>query len=426
LLRRILANVVGFDINPLAILASRTNYLIAIREFLPFSDRVELPVYLCDSVVTPSEYGDLFTGAASTARVPCAAAQPPFLLVPKEVGSDAATIAVYASTIEHSIRIGFSPDEFIGECEQRGIDLLDPQLHRNLFQTLVNLQAERKNGIWARIIKNSFAPLFAGKFDLIVGNPPWINWENLPPEYRDISAGIWEHYGLIGDIPIPRRQASNYSKTDVAILMTYVAADKYAKEGALLGLVLPRTIFQSELGGWHFRRFELPDGSGLAVNSVDDIDRLRPFSGQATNMSCVAAFRYAAQTISYPVPWNRWEPARRIDPHTPYSVVLQAATITPLQAQPIDIEQRQSPWVVGDREGLRLLRTVTIPTVYAGLAREGINTRGANGIFFVDVSLQGGQIFVTNRRYDGRNGEVDEITQAIERDYLYPLLRGEM
>ena len=99
LLNRILTNVVGFDINPLAVLASRTNYLIAIREFLPFSDRVELPVYLCDSVVTPAEYGDLFTGAAATARVPCAATQPPFLLVPKEVGAEAATVAAYATTI---------------------------------------------------------------------------------------------------------------------------------------------------------------------------------------------------------------------------------------------------------------------------------------------------------------------------------------
>jgi hypothetical protein len=207
--------------------------------------------------------------------------------------------------------------------------------------------------------------------------------------------------------------------------MTYVAADKYAKEGASLGLVLPRTIFQSELGGWHFRKFELPDGRRLAVNSVDDINRLRPFSGQATNMSCVAAFAYGTQPISYPVPWNRWEPARRVGPHTHYSAVLQAATITPLQAQPIDVEQRQSPWVVGDREGLRLLRTVTVATTYASVAREGINTRGANGIFFVDASLRGGQIFVTNRRHDGRNDEVDEITQTIERDYLYPLLRGE-
>jgi SAM-dependent methyltransferase len=425
LLRRILTNVVGFDINPLAVLASRTNYLIAIREFLPFSDRVELPVYLCDSVVTPAEYGDLFTGAAATARVPCAATRPPFLLVPKEVGEDASTIALYAGTIEHCMRVRFSPDEFIEECRQRDIQVVDPELHKNLYQTLLDLQAENKNGIWARIIKNSFAPLFAGKFDLIVGNPPWINWENLPPEYREMSAGIWEHYKLTGNIPGQRRQVSKYSKTDAAILMTYVAADKYAKEGALLGLVLPRTIFQSELGGWHFRKFELPDGRPLAIASVDDIDRLRPFSGQATNMSCVAAFTFGGEPTRYPVPWNRWEPTRQVRPDTPYPVVLQVVRIRPIHAQPIDVDQRQSPWVVGDEACLRVLRSLATPTVYAAVAREGMNTRGANGIFFVDASFHNGQIFITNRKSDGRNDSVDEITQSIEPDFLYPLLRGE-
>jgi hypothetical protein len=54
LLSAILSNVVGFDINPLAVLASRTNYLIAIRDLLKFSGEIELPVYLADSVSTPT------------------------------------------------------------------------------------------------------------------------------------------------------------------------------------------------------------------------------------------------------------------------------------------------------------------------------------------------------------------------------------
>ncbi len=63
LCRKILANVVGFDLNPLAVMAARTNYLIAIRDLVSHADKVEIPVYLCDSIMTPSEYG-LFTGTA--------------------------------------------------------------------------------------------------------------------------------------------------------------------------------------------------------------------------------------------------------------------------------------------------------------------------------------------------------------------------
>jgi SAM-dependent methyltransferase len=51
---RIMNNVAGFDINPLAVLAARTNYLIAFARFIPHVRPINIPVYLCDSVLTPS------------------------------------------------------------------------------------------------------------------------------------------------------------------------------------------------------------------------------------------------------------------------------------------------------------------------------------------------------------------------------------
>src|SRR5208337_3621874 len=48
LLKKILANVVGFDLNPLAVLAARANYLIAVRDLLSYVDSIEIPIYLCD------------------------------------------------------------------------------------------------------------------------------------------------------------------------------------------------------------------------------------------------------------------------------------------------------------------------------------------------------------------------------------------
>jgi hypothetical protein len=93
-------------------------------------------------------------------------------------------------------------------------------------------------------------------------------------------------------------------------------------------------------------------------------------------MSCVAVFTFGHEPARYPVPWNRWEPTHQVSPNAPYSAVLQIVTIRAIQAQPIDVAQPQSPWVVGDEACLRVLRSVTTPTVYAASAREGINTRG--------------------------------------------------
>jgi len=52
LITKIVNNVQGFDLNPLAVLASKANYLIAMAEFLRYRPKegIEIPVYLADSI----------------------------------------------------------------------------------------------------------------------------------------------------------------------------------------------------------------------------------------------------------------------------------------------------------------------------------------------------------------------------------------
>jgi hypothetical protein len=69
LLNAILQNVVGFDINPLAVLTARVNYLLAIADLLPFGrDNIVLPVYLADSIRTPAQGEGLFQHDAYTSQ----------------------------------------------------------------------------------------------------------------------------------------------------------------------------------------------------------------------------------------------------------------------------------------------------------------------------------------------------------------------
>jgi hypothetical protein len=61
LLEKILNNVVGYDLNPLAVISARTNYLLAIGDLLQHRQgTVSIPVYLADSIMTPSQGRDLF------------------------------------------------------------------------------------------------------------------------------------------------------------------------------------------------------------------------------------------------------------------------------------------------------------------------------------------------------------------------------
>ena len=149
LCRKILTNVIGFDLNPLAVMAARTNYLIAIRDLIGHVDSVEIPVYLCDSILTPSEYGGLFAGAAlkKAKKLRTAAAD---FLIPAEIAGSRDDIAKYADQLEFCVRNGYSPKEFVERCRDEGLPVAAESLHTDLYSELVRLdEAEQERRLGA-------------------------------------------------------------------------------------------------------------------------------------------------------------------------------------------------------------------------------------------------------------------------------------
>jgi hypothetical protein len=130
----------------------------------------------------------------------------------------------------------------------------DTETLQTTYHHLQKLHQEGKDGIWARLLKNLFAPLTIGQFDYIVGNPPWINWEHLPDGYRQSIAPIWIGYGLFQQ----KGMKAAFTKDDISVLMTYVAADKLLKDGGRLGFIITQSVFKSELGGKGFRQLRIP------------------------------------------------------------------------------------------------------------------------------------------------------------------------
>jgi len=62
LLKKICSNVIGFDIDSLSVLTARANYLIALasERLLEYKEdeKIEIPVYLANSVITAKELKD--------------------------------------------------------------------------------------------------------------------------------------------------------------------------------------------------------------------------------------------------------------------------------------------------------------------------------------------------------------------------------
>src|SRR5437899_2625376 len=102
-----------------------------------------------------------------------------------------------------------------------------------------------------RNIKNSFAPLHQGRFEYVVGNPPWINWDALPNDYRDSTRKLWKDSGLIREI---KKSALGKIRRDIATLFVVRCYDQYLSKSGKLAFLIPFNIIKTE-GADGFRLF---------------------------------------------------------------------------------------------------------------------------------------------------------------------------
>jgi len=431
----ILNAVVGFDLNPLAVISARTNYLLALKDLLKYRySEINIPVYLCDSILTPHEGEDLYTKGAIKFNTSVG----PFI-IPKSL-IQANYINQFASFLEDAVRLNLNKEHFIEQLSNAfpfvpGTDDKDIDLVYQLYDKLLSLEKRGVNGIWSRIIKNAFAPLFIGEFDYIAGNPPWINWEHLPENYRRQLAPLWtEKYDLF---PHKGFQAIlGKSKDDISVLMTYVAIDKYLKPRGKLAFLITQSVLKSSGGGQGFRRFSIgKDGEYIKVLRVEDMVELNPFEG-ASNRTAIIVLKKGEKTeyfeetdegsIKYKVPYIYWKKTARgksISADLTLEEVKQIAEKKEYYAVPVNEKDPTSSWLTGRPEAIKAINKVLGKSDYK--AHAGVYTGGANGVYWVEVVEKRADGLVTiSNITEGAKKEVEQIQAPIEPDLIYPLLRG--
>ena len=236
------------------------------------------------------------------------------------------------------------------------------------------------------------------RFDLVAGNPPWINWRHLDAESRLRLGPLWKRNGLLVHRGLRARLGSGMD--DLSALAAYVWADRLVRSGGRLALILPETLFRSAGGGAGFRRFELPGGRFLRVLEVRDFGNRRCFPG-GVGRPALAVFEVAESRTVFPVPYRR--------------------NGTEFKARPVSAEPG-APWAIVRRSLSESLERMRGESPYR--ARVGVHSGGAAGVFWVDVLERGTDLVrIANRADAGRNF-VQSVQTEIEPRYLRKLLRG--
>jgi SAM-dependent methyltransferase len=430
LLNIITRNVVGFDVNPLAVLVSRVNYILAIQDLLPRrSKEINIPVYLTDSILVCAS----MEGITSNVRGDTPVYNMPLVIkedlqLPESICKGKRFIR-FANILEQCIDSGYPTDSFIARIkyELKLGDEVTPiveELLRELYDVLLTYHKRNMNGIWARLLKNGFAPVAEEQFDYVVGNPPWVAWKNLPSNYRDDGKPlreIWNYYELLQSTKI--RSAVGSSQADLSFLMTYGVAGALLKYGGKLAFVLPQSAFRAH-GGAGFRQFAIRKGNGyihLKVHVVDDMTALQPFENAST-FTCVALIEKGSRT-EYPVPYLVWDKRENFDYNSSLEEVKSKCRILSCKAQPSVTDDNISRWVVSDENALVALEKLMRPSTYT--ANIGIASR-ANSVFRVEILSErpDGVLLVSNYT-KGSKFKVSKIDAIdVEPDLVYPLVRG--
>ena len=461
----VLNTVTGIDLNPVAVTATRVNYVLALGDFAQ-SGALTLPVWRADSVVIPDmapaqgellrktgiAHSELITSLSEPFTIPLSLDSASKIATLREILEDGVGLMSSSTTddevdderdrFEAAFQREFGPggERAIGD----GFTLEDETLIAvNLFDQVAKLAREGRNGVWARIIENAFAPRFAGRFDVVIGNPPWLSYGKMPSGWRTRSERVWRSVGL-WQPPTGARKRVTFQDTDIAVLVFAVALLQYAKPESFVGLLVPSNIITGEKSGQAFRRFHLrpnkedealfPDGAAdvpFKPLYVDDWSKTQPFSGDAANAPAFLVVRRDHQA-SFPISGSRWT---RAEHGTRTAGIEQWQGANGMRAMLTEGKGSLRP-VTGDTTSVWSFSPEGSPDLLVASGNsytfgKGLDTRGANGLFFVKtgkMTAASGKkkalIRVTNDPSAGRNKNVVKVDDNVEAELVYPVLRG--
>jgi SAM-dependent methyltransferase len=430
-------NVVGFDLNPLAVIASRTNYLFALGPLLrhrsPGAD-FEIPVYLTDSVLLPGrmdEQRDLFAEDTMPFPMTVGTFNLPRLVVENRQVPDLMNL------LHDAIAESHSRESFVGTAiRQLTLPSSGPlrAALESLFNAMKDLDRQGKNRVWAKLIRNRYAAmLFRHYFDFVVGNPPHVNWESLTPEWCKTAEDEYRRYGLFTLKGLDSRHGGG--KKDIAALFTYAVVDHFLKDRGVLALVVHVSLFKTSGAGEGYRRFQLGNGEPFAVRAAHDFKSFQPFQTHSHIKIKTRTVSFSAikgDTTRYPVPYTTW--FKTVKGHIPGELSwreaeqrLRSEELIAVPLRGTSKEGRLSPWLTVSKADLPRCRRVISPDHYEPHyhGREGVNTGGLNGAYFVEVLERNpnGTVLIRNL-YDVGKIACPKVKATIEMDLLFPLLRG--
>lgn len=215
-------------------------------------------------------------------------------------------------------------------------------------------------------------------------------------------------------------------KKDLSTLFLVRSLDLYLKDGAVLGFLVPATLFKMQ-AAYGFRKFL---SMGKKNNSKElrcsilrtlDLVTLFPFEGAVNRTSAIIVKKTLSEFK--PVENIIWNSSRgSISEDLDLDTVKKITERTEAKMFPIEESDPASSWAQLDDLSYSALKSIVGESDYR--AQEGVNV-GLNQIFFVKVLGRTSEgLIITNPVEPGQKKSVKSVTMAIEEELVFPLIRA--
>ena len=193
--------VTGIDVHPVAVHLARAAWTLAARPAIKaasdagFNASLSIPVYLGDSLQLRFRAGDLFAHKNITIQVD--QGDNTQLVFPVSLVDRAENFDSLMGQVAEAIEREENPSLAL---DDHGItDAAERKTLQETIATLQRLHAEERDHIWAYYTRNLVRPvaLSRSKVDVVIGNPPWLNFNQTADILRaELQALSRDRYGI--------------------------------------------------------------------------------------------------------------------------------------------------------------------------------------------------------------------------------------
>lgn len=200
------------------------------------------------------------------------------------------------------------------------------------------------------------------KFDVLFGNPPWINFSDLPNDYKEFSK---RHFS---ESPLVDKRSTlllGNSRIDVSALIVQRSIDKFLNKNGEAIFFLPLSLFLNEGAHTRFRQYALSEHETYALLALEDFDQKPVFAAVSTRYG-LAHFKRNAVS-NYPISY--WIHTKSDAPYLQQAAPLLKSDAPLSVSEDVQVLQKALPRLCVNS---------------SSLPRQGINTSGANALFFFE------------------------------------------